>query len=89
MGTLLAGSVTRAEAADGESKEFSLEVLSAPWLFLMDMQITGNARHGDDGWLVSGMLLGVPLWGMWRLLLRRVREMIILGPAGPGNPLCG
>ena len=103
VGLILAPLVRKLWTADkgrGRALEelfLSIGVLSAPWLFLMGMQITGNARHSDDGWLVSGLLLGVPLWGMWRLLLRLAHELIILvrrigrspwaGDAGWGGPL--
>jgi hypothetical protein len=75
----------------------SLGVLSAPWLFLMGMQIRGLAPHRDDGWLPIGLCLGLPLWAMWRLLLRLAQELVVLvgrvgrrpwaGESGWGKPL--
>ena len=75
----------------------SLGVLSAPWLFLRGMQIRGLAPHHDDGWLPIGVCLGLPLWAMWRLLLRLARQLVVLvgrvgrrpwaGETGWGKPL--
>ena len=75
----------------------SLGVLSAPWLFLTGMQIRGLAPRSDNGWVPMGLLLGPPLWAMWRLLLRLAQGLVLLvgrvgrrpwaGESGWGKPL--
>jgi hypothetical protein len=90
----------RTDQGRGQAVEellLSLGVLLAPWLFLVGMQIGGLAPHRDDAWLPIGLCLSLPLWAIWRLLLRLARELTALvarigrcpwtGESGWGRPL--
>jgi hypothetical protein len=48
----------------------SAGVLTAPCLMLLAFDL---ARPSDPGWLILGLAIGVPLWGMMKLLLRVFR----------------
>jgi hypothetical protein len=83
----------------------SVGVLIAPCLMLLGFEMylaferTGLARPADPGWLTLGLAMGLPLWGMMKLLLLFFEELIKIltrigrrpwaGEEGWGRPLEG
>ena len=57
----------------------SLGILVAPCLLLLSLEIHGYTRPTGGGWVPVGLILGLCLWGIRKILLLLMGELIVLG----------